>query len=790
LEFKIPNTFLSFKENFLSSTIKVKRGETYTKSIRLELKDLNSGIISVNSSVIEPQKGYRNISNCFLNIEFDGSSSMIHSSIANDSIYYATRSKDKEFFKLDDRLAVGNQLKSGTTHIVQMSGTVKYEDIQDNYHRLEPINKCKVHLYFKDNQNPNSLYHPFSGSNIENVTYSTIDNNGSFNFNFEFNADVSGMEWVYLLVEPTNDYIRLYPDHYYVVGTSSGSTTVFGISEGVCLPITSTDFINNNLNITINSQDGAILNNMQKAGEYLNEIYSGSIPFTLEKIPVFRRQADNLAYFRPTPINVNVYNPYPLVYSSMGFSSSIVIDNDLANFPDISFHEYGHYVQFRMWNGDGFDGEPNEIDEGWAIFYSFASAEYCVSVYGDSGYDLLNDDAEIGSYTNPRFSGMSYGISHPTWPAFACYLYNLYDGYDDGIFELSKYRGLENDDVYGYRRRVFDVMAAVVAPSSGGFNTRFKNGLNTNLQNSVQKIYNFMMLSNNPNPLPAQVNNFNLTTLSSTSIKLSWFRRDYQVSWGNLPQGYRIYTRSAIANPWLLLTSLPLSTTAHILSTTSPKSLDYKITSYNSTGESYDEQYIKYLLSVGISGPSSIVGPSSGYYTGSATGGAGYNYKWSVRYNSGEPYFDIGYSKNLTFHPDFSYSSAELLLQVTCGEQRGSAIKTVQLSGTGGPIEMIAFGDVVEESSSIYSENLADEADKINFSLSPNPAVTMTKISATNGSKISSVILLNSSGIILQNHQSINANEFTIDVSNLITGVYKVQVKIDGVFSSQILVKQ
>jgi hypothetical protein len=601
---------------------------------------------------------------------------------------------------------------------------------------------------------------------------------------------------IYLLVEPVNDYIRLYPANRYVIGTSSGAWITLGISEGISLPIgpTTQNYIYNNLNITINTQDGSILNNMQKAGEFLSSIYSGNIPFTIEKVPVFRRHNNpNMSETRFTPIHVNVYNPYPLTYSSMGFSASIIIDTDYAPFPNSSLHEYGHYVQFRMWNGTGFDNDPYEVQDGWAMFFGFAAGAYCSNIYGDTGNDLFRDNLEEGGFWTNRFSTLSYYNLHPSWPAFACYLYNLYDVYDDGIYEFAQFKGKENEDVFGLRRRVFDVMAAVVAPTSNGFNTRFKSGLNTNLQNSIQKIYDYMMLANKPLPFSPQVDNFTANFISQTNIQFNWNRQDYQTSQANLPLGYKLYTRSAIINPWVLLATLPISTTSHNFSTSYPKSLDYKITSYNATGESYNEKYIKYILNVNISGPSLIHGPSSGYFTGSASGGSGiYSYKWSVRYISGDPYLDIGYSKNFTFHPDFTYSNAELLLQVTCGEQRGYITKSIQLTGSGGPIEMAVPDFIPGDSSSIYlaeSFQVFNEP-QVSFSVSPNPTSGIVRISSSNGAMINKISLLNASGVVIQRILNVNCNRYSLDLAGLIDGIYKAQVEIDGIVSSKNIIKQ
>jgi hypothetical protein len=168
--------------------------------------------------------------------------------------------------------------------------------------------------------------------------------------------------------------------------------------------------------------------------------------------------------------------------------------------------------------------------EGWAVFYSFAVRNYANRVYGENLREW-DDNCEAAPYENPRFSNMRYTSTDPNIPAFACYLWNLYDSYDGGNFEAIIYEG-DNDDISGLPTRVFEKMRSPIMDCTSKYNTQFKSGRSTELQTSVDKNYTFMLQNSATVPLPAQVKNacpivflaVSALGIAAIAVKLSWFK--------------------------------------------------------------------------------------------------------------------------------------------------------------------------------------------------------------------------------------------------------------------------
>ena len=127
------------------------------------------------------------------------------------------------------------------------------------------------------------------------------------------------------------------------------------------------------------------------------------------------------------------------------------------------------------------------------------------------------------------------------------------------------------------------------------YHSSFKSGLGSDVQNSINNIYNFMYddLNNIPaqKMCSAQVNNFGYQPNSNTRVTFSWVSQSYSgnVYYGNYESGYKLFLLNA--SSWHLITTLSFGATSYIYNSPSINAT-YKITSYNSAGESINPQTV------------------------------------------------------------------------------------------------------------------------------------------------------------------------------------------------------
>ena len=197
---------------------------------------------------------------------------------------------------------------------------------------------------------------------------------------------------------------------------------------------------------------------------------------------------------------------------------------------------------------------------------------------------------------------------------FHCYLYNIYDSYDDGDFTGTDYDGKENDDVSDIADDLFDYIYYISYPqnnidlkyrlsmdeSSSLFHSGFKSFLNdSDLGLSLDKIKDFIYDDDQEDPPPmksAQVGSYNgnpLVSYGSPGLSLYWGSRSYDDTYyDNYETGYKVYSWNGSTSSWDLEETYDNETFAHLISSScycpNCPGGTWKVTSYNDEGESYD----------------------------------------------------------------------------------------------------------------------------------------------------------------------------------------------------------
>ncbi len=469
-------------------------------------------------------------------------------------------------------------------HII-VDGRVAFRDAHQK-DAIRGIPNARVQLRFLSG--PGSLWHPMQPE--EGATFSTTDAEGYFHFDFEFAAeDMTGRE-IILLVEKSNDAVQLNSDGGdYVLSSTLGDIITFSLSEGVKLPpipSATNMIVHNDIDIRVNGNDGAILRHCYHAYEFVRERYDNNLPFELPIIEVIRMEVpDGKAGLFKTSRGT-----FPT------FNDRYWIEIDLLSTDATTLmHEYGHFVNLAMWDlrVSEMRDATSQVKEGWAIFFSFAARNYGTNMYGDDLREK-DDNTELAPFRTPRFSGIRYTRTEPSYSQFACYLWNIYDSYNDGNFLAPIFAGADNDDVGDQMLRVFETLRGETGLQSvGTYRSRFNAGLDTELRASANDIYVNMLTDPNEPMRSAQVHDGSYS-VNTDGMTLYWQPRSYLTQgadreYGNYEAGYNIYRLDN--GDWQLLTTVARGTNSVLLEPPVVYGL-YKVSSVNPSGESYAPLYI------------------------------------------------------------------------------------------------------------------------------------------------------------------------------------------------------
>ncbi|MDA3871869.1 MAG: T9SS type A sorting domain-containing protein [Candidatus Marinimicrobia bacterium] len=770
-------------KNRLVQNLLLVKNKTDKKQFMINQRNKGTSLIHIHIEIPEAPTGYKKkVSRYFKIIREKDTYSIFDPRNPGDT-------KPKEIGKdvlikqgESNSLKKDNSIQSTQNYTVSISGKVKIQvgDIG--------LYGNGVALWFRNTSNPDSWYHPvYSADNILHTHYDILDEQGNFNFYFSFTGDLSGYNQAIVIVNTANDATYMpAPEDGYIQWGPHGFTAYFNESEGVIAAINGS-----NSNITVNQdgvvnyEDGSVLRYLQLAREFVIQRYGGSLTFNLPHINSATEDISSAGVFN--------YGWDP----SNGDWCNIRIDPYYTDFSTVS-HEYGHFVNYRMWGGEYSkmsDAHPQLI-EGWAIFYSFASRNYGNKTYGDYLMSYDDNTEEAPFQENPRYDCIRYTHhGHPDYGAAGSFFWSLYDSYNNGNFEVSSYNG-DNDDISGYSNRVFEKLRTLSITHTSAYIDHFKNGLNSTVNNSIDDMVNFMfddyynipshkMRASQVKDFYAQINSNN------TQINFSWIPQSYSGNeyYGNYETGYKIYKENG--SSWQLIATLSEGTSSYTYNSSNVVK-KYKITSYNSSGES-TKQPVFTPLSVTISGPSVLIGHqfdkdtkapqyhATGTWEADADGGTGnYDYQW----------YYYGYY-GWTEYPGEIYSTMTKTLYY---DPDGHDLKCVVIAGNEqeeDQIHVYVTGDEPFKKSSIPQTitlntnypNPFNPTTNIKFELSKSQKVEISVYSIS-GKKVRTLV----NNTMEAGYHTINWDATDDSGTKVASGVYIYQMKCNGkIFTNKMI---
>lgn len=422
---------------------------------------------------------------------------------------------------------------------------------------------CRLWFY---NPSTQSWWHPVLG-NIQHTHFDFIGEDGSFSFDFSFEANLGGYnDEVWIQVSCVNDATAMpAPDDGYLVWHDGGYTPYLGDGDAIIVTVDTNDpAIEFNYNKTDMRQDySSLLRNLMLSREFVEEIYGGSMPFSLPHISSRVANQDQGVG--------GVFKSCDGLFD--GEPPRIEIDPEAQTWPWVIDHEYGHFTHYCVWGQDCSNlWENNDpygkiMREGWAIFYGAAARGYAERTYGDEHlWDASwTDQTERPPFRDPRYDGIGYrSAGHPDYCAYGCYLASIFDGYEDTGFEAAPYLDGDNDDVSGHSLRVFETLRTMtkgpVSQQPDLFHAKFKEGLPSDVQLSADQILNFMFADLYDVPTdaamrPAQAYQLSAGVVHSGRVELHWDLHAYSPAvYRNVADGFRVYKED---EGWSLIADLP-----------------------------------------------------------------------------------------------------------------------------------------------------------------------------------------------------------------------------------------
>lgn len=569
-------------EKYRLITVPVTSGQI--SQIQLPVKVIRDGgsHISVSTTLLDAPSDFRNKSVRYANVE---------STAGSYRVIYDNQMYSKVISPVDS-LPI-----AGPAPIVQhfiLQGRVHYQ--HPEWMQDVNLKGTRVHFVFLS-KNGIQAMHPTEGLHS---SYDICDQNGNFFFDFVAFKEITYLKEnfdVAILVEKGNEAASIQGGGgHYIISNSVGTFITYGQSEGIRLPIvpiglgTSFTFIYDNLDIQINPMDGLIYTAATISREMVLARYDGNLPFDLPPAQIVRQ-----------PQVYSNGKEFAGIFRSWkqwatGSESNVILISEKRGIRHfVVCHEYGHYVGYQMWGAEAgkVSQASSTMKEGWAIFFSFAARCYGMNRYGHN-YGFV-DNTEYGSFTSPKYVNFSYGLEHPEYCRLACYLWNIYDSNNDSYFMPNGYvyNGRNNDDVNGLGKRTFEIFRSFHSNTSSiseiEYHNRFKDGLSSDYQSSIQDIYNMNVLETGV-MRPAQLKNVEYA-VHEKSIDFTWESNSYisSLECGNYESGYRIYKRITGTDAWLLVATAPYGT--NYASVTGGYG-QFRLTAYNSAGESLNPQYV------------------------------------------------------------------------------------------------------------------------------------------------------------------------------------------------------
>lgn len=640
-----------------------------------------------------------------------------------------------------------------------------------------------VSLWFRNTNNPTVWYHPVLG-NVRHTHYDLLDEQGNYSFNFSFSGDLSGYNQAVVLVGRSNSAaIMPVPANGYIIWSDNGYSNYFNESEGAVISInSSTTNISVNQNGIVNQGDGQIFRYMMLARELSIQRYGGSCPYNIPAI-----SARKVVPYDDNNVEVGGVFRIEFDFGSLSWMHYIEINPSSTDFSTVS-HEYGHYINYCMWSRAEYSDAERDFKEAWAVFYSFATRCYANKVYGDD-LRYWDDNPETGAFTIPtRYNNMRYAYhGKPEIAARACYIWNLYDGYDNDNFKAAEFGGGDNDDMSGYSTRVFDSARNLSSKTFINFHTCFRNGLNPDVQTSVDNIFTFTLtdLYNVPSAKmnSAQVKNLGVNITSPSQVVFSWTPDSYssQNYYQNRENGYKIYSNNG--GGWNLAATVSAGQTSYTYSSYS-STQSYKITAYNTTGES-NTPLVFNPLSISISGPTSLALNTNGTWTAISSGGtAPYSYNWEIMRLSNATrafpsniWYSVGSNQN-TFTTSIT-AADQRNIKVRC-----TVIDAQQTSAISNEIQVTLMNEqslILAGNNDESKNEIPKEYSLVNYPNPFNPTTVITYSLPEAG--MVSLKVYNTLGQVVADlvneNKSVGIHKVSFNARNLTSGIYICQIQVN-----------
>ncbi|WP_412061049.1 hypothetical protein [Rubrivirga sp. IMCC45206] len=290
------------------------------------------------------------------------------------------------------------------------------------------------------------------------------------------------------------------------------------------------------------------------AREFVHRLYDGAPPFALPRVDVELSGGGGYVF---QTIDPDAPWGHEIEVRAAGVT------------PALMAHEYGHYVSYRMWGADAvrYALRNRQLREGWAIFFSFAARAYAAAQYGDQ--DLAPSNPERAPFTDRidadvRYDRISYGVSHPDYPAIGALLWSLYDRAAPSPFEpegpsAGSLAG-DNDDISGgvavfeavrtARAHVFDeagVLEVVAAfrAAHPGLGESIGGALAFFLCPAAPDCDVKAPASDDPRTASLTLRPVSPANLVARrvpgGVALTWVPRTYAAPWANRPEAVHVY---------------------------------------------------------------------------------------------------------------------------------------------------------------------------------------------------------------------------------------------------------
>jgi len=509
-------------------------------------------------------------------------------------------------------------------HDVEVNGKITFNNGLQNY----GVYGLRVYLFFNDTTDTLDPQLLFPDEDIEGKTYDLVEEDGSFAFDFSYTGDLSDYNQILVWSSTRNPAAIIQesdsgggggtcdPDSKIECirkavpqigggysATPMDSIKFFEIESAIMRDINGSNptIIETGMFGTLGKEQGLVFRGAMLSREYLLARHGGtpgySIPQIYIRFDLEGPQADQ-GQFKPQA------NPVRISFKKNGLDFTTVA------------HEYGHYVNYLMWDEDSDRLEQlpdmeTELVEGWAQFYSFATRNWANNLYNDLLEDGT-DNMEEGPFNNTPYSDNAYNNELPNVPRIASYMWNVYDSPNLGVFHATKYSGSDNDDIGSDPMRVFTIMENLGENDQTftDFHADFLNGLSQDEQNSINDIKDFTDAPNIYKMRAAFTKNLT-AQLQSSSVDFSWDNQSYDSS-DDYQNGSTAYHKLYLENENGLQTlsgQISYSNESYTFTPSSDaESGTYEIRTFNSAGKSLGSSKIF----LGVSAPTGLVVTNEG----------------------------------------------------------------------------------------------------------------------------------------------------------------------------------